>query len=122
MAVNVSSFGTEESMTRTLTLISCLLLIGLAASGCTKKYSHTLVGSIDRMAAMKGNNYDTGLDVLYIVLSEPAGPRELLGEACPAQLAEVDYRSTYVQYRGARISQPRVEVTRYCIQETRVPR
>lgn len=106
-------------MTRTLSLISCLLLIGLVASACTKKYSHTLVGSIDRMAAMKGNNYDSGLDVLYIVFSEPAGAREVMGDICPAQMAQVDYRASYVQYRGIRVSYPRVEVTRYCIRQSR---
>jgi len=102
------------------------LLASLVATGCTIRYSQTLVGEIRSVRGSPLQKTETGAEfgilgpLSLVTISEPQSAVELLSTDCDVALAEADYRGKwagwpmlYVLFPTA--SFPTARVTSYCV-------
>ena len=119
---------------RALSQLGALVAASGMMSGCTVRYSQTLVDTIQRVSVRPSQNSDSGVQVglalplagrlAVISFSEPMAADELLMLPCEVAFTQVDYRSIYYAYYIA-VDIPEVTTTTYCIpaepEDTRSP-
>jgi len=103
---------------------SPILLVALILSGCTIRYSQTMVERIVRVSGTQAHNENSGSEIGFFVtpstglltMSEPVSARDLTAGQCESDLTEIDYRGfwippvVYITY-----NMPKVTTTGYCI-------
>ena len=93
---------------RQLTIL--VLIMVLITTGCTARYSKTLVGSISIEQYQPRMSQSTGFEIYNIVTNEPASARDIsLNLSCESTLTQVDYRSTFF-YAFLLFSMPKVNL------------
>ena len=104
-------------------VLAILLVTTLVGTGCTIRYSQTMVGEIYPIDTPPVASESTGLGIgigtplagpITITFTEPDGVDELLDVSCDLALTQTDYRSTYVAFYLA-VEIPKVEATSYCV-------
>ena len=115
-------------MTRRAVASVALVGAALVASGCTLRYSQTMVGRIVRVQPHHIQNRDGGVEAgvgfgplgAVVTIKEPMSGRELLAVPCSLGLTQLDYRSmNYGFYLAVAI--PNVEAQMYCALEPEQP-
>lgn len=100
---------------RLSSIATVLVICALATSGCTIRYSQSLVGAIPNKAGSQVRSSDTGFSLFQITLSEPTPAHEqvmsLMGACNELTQVEVDYREILFVIIGI----PRVTVTGNCV-------
>jgi hypothetical protein len=113
---------------KTTTRAAALALTLAIVSGCTIRYSQSMVGAVEKMTPPPPvANSDSGIEIglglpiagqagpVGIAFSEPDSAEELLSLPCEVALAEVDYRGIFYVFYIAAVF-PAVETTSYCVQ------
>ncbi len=100
---------------RQLTILA--LIMAMIATGCTARYSKTLVGSVSIEQEQPRMSQSTGFEIYNFVTNEPESARNIaLNLSCDSTLTQVDYRSTFV-YAFLLFSMPKVKVTTICSEQ-----
>jgi hypothetical protein len=100
--------------------LCCLAVLVVAASGCTIRYSQTLVGTIEPVPNMPITNSDSGFGIglgapqAVLTLSEPKAVNELMRLPCDVALSQSDYRGTWFSFYLTFVM-PKTETVAYCV-------
>ena len=91
-----------------------VLTIFLFLTGCTVRYSKSLVGTVSIKQYKPLTSESSGLEIYYIVGDEPESARNLsFNLACENALTQVDYRSNIFTF-FVPFSLPKVKVKTLC--------
>ncbi|UCE85315.1 MAG: hypothetical protein JSU66_13335 [Deltaproteobacteria bacterium] len=101
--------------------LAAAIVFALSGSGCTIRYSQTLVGEIERIegrplkTSESGFELGAGFNTAGLTFVEPTESYQLLDVPCDLALSQVDYRGTWFSLYYVTLNFPKVETAAYCV-------
>lgn len=98
----------------------CLAYLVVGASGCTIRYSQTLVGTIEPVQSAPITHSASGFGIGLgstnaLTFSEPRAVNELIDSPCDLALSQSDYRGTWFSLYYVSFVWPKTETVAYCV-------